>query len=240
MLYSSVESGCHSPLFFSFILYFKNNGIIPSQIRIFPKTHQKANHEDFASTRKLLSAPLRSVSLQRFASVADAILRCHLQTDWNCPQIKVLPAVRKYIFSLACKLFDGTKKVERLSKYIEDISTGLLSMPIHLPGTTFNRASQKMRKEVQDVINQRKSDLSENKIAAPEDILSQILQATNEQEQFLNESDIASYIVGLLQGGYSTVNAAITIIMKYMAEYPNVYSEVLEGMNFTNSRNSLA
>ncbi|KAG5623546.1 hypothetical protein H5410_008764 [Solanum commersonii] len=154
----------------------------------------------------------------------DAILRCHLQTDWNCPQIKVLPAVRKYIFSLACKLFDDTKKVERLSKYIEDISTGLLSMPINLPGTTFNRASQKMRKEVQEVIKQRKSDLSENKIATPDDILFQMLQATNEQQQFFNESDIASYIVG-----YSTVNAAITIIMKYMAEYPNIYSEVLEG-----------
>ncbi|KAH0697303.1 hypothetical protein KY290_015159 [Solanum tuberosum] len=154
--------------------------------------------------------PLSDQSLQRFVSVADAILRCHLQTDWNCPQIKVLPAVRKYIFSLACKLFDDTKKVERLSKYIEDISTGLLSMPINLPGTTFNRASQKMRKEVQEVINQRKSDLSENKIATPDDILFQMLQATNEQQQ----SDIASYIVGLLQGGYSTVNAAITIIMK--------------------------
>ncbi|XP_049383022.1 beta-amyrin 28-monooxygenase-like [Solanum stenotomum] len=140
----------------------------PSTVdRIFPKTHQKANHEDFASTRKLLSAPLRLVSLQRF----------------------VLPAVRKYIFSLACTLFDDTKKVERLSTYIEDISTGLLSMPINLPGTTFNRASEKMCKEVQDVSNQRKSDLSENKIAAPEDILSQILQATNEKEQFLNESD---------------------------------------------------
>ncbi|XP_060195390.1 dammarenediol 12-hydroxylase-like [Lycium barbarum] len=177
-------------------------------------THQKANHKDFASTRKLLSAPLRSESLQRFISIPDAILRCHLQTDWNCPQIKVLPAVRKYIFSLACKLFrsiDDTNKVERLSKYMEDISTGLLSMPINLPGTTFNRAvraSKEMRKE-----------------------------ATNEQEQFLNESDIASNIVGLLQGGYSTANAAITIIMKYMAEYPKVYSEVLkEQMEIANSK----
>jgi len=86
--------------------------------------------------------PLSDQSLQRFVSVADAILRCHLQTDWNCPQIKVLPAARKYIFSLACKLFlsvDDTKKVERLSKY----STGLLSMPINLPETTFNRAVPK-------------------------------------------------------------------------------------------------
>lgn len=72
----------------------------PSSIdRIFPKTHKKANHEDFASTRKLLSAPLRSESLQRFVGVADDILRRHLQTDWNRPQIKVLPAVRKCIYS---------------------------------------------------------------------------------------------------------------------------------------------
>ncbi|KAF3685519.1 Beta-amyrin 28-oxidase [Capsicum annuum] len=49
--------------------------------------------------------------------------------------------------------------------------------------------------------------------------------------------DCASYIVGLLQGGYSTVNAAITIIMKYMAEYPDVYSEVLkEQMGIDNSK----
>ncbi|MCD7465369.1 hypothetical protein HAX54_001178 [Datura stramonium] len=216
----------------------------PSSVdRIFPKTHQKANHEDFATTRKLLSAPLRSESLQRFVGIADAILRRHLQTDWNCPQIKVLPAVRKYIFSLACKLFlsiDDTEKVERLSEYIEDISTGLLSMPINLPGTTFNqavRASKEMRKEVQEIINQRKSELLENKIVAPDDILSQMLQATNEEEEFWNESDIASHIVGLLQGGYSTVNAAITVMMKYIAEYPAVYSEILkEQMEIANSK----
>ncbi|KAJ8545857.1 hypothetical protein K7X08_018440 [Anisodus acutangulus] len=155
----------------------------------------------------------------------------------------VLPAVRKYIFSLACKLFlsiDDKEKVERLSKYIEDISTGLLSMPINLPGTTFNRdirASKEMSEEVQEIINQRKSELLENKVVAPDDILSQMLQATNEEEQFWNESDIASYIVGLLQGGYSMVNAAITIIMKYMAEYPVVYSEVLKKqMEIANSK----
>ncbi|PHT91171.1 Dammarenediol 12-hydroxylase [Capsicum annuum] len=92
--------------------------------------------------------------------------------------------------------------------------------------------------DVQEIINQRKRELLENRIVAPDDILSQMLLAINEEEQFLNESrDCASYIVGLLQGGYSTVNAAITIIMKYMAEYPDVYSEVLkEQMGIDNSK----
>lgn len=53
-----------------------------------------------------------------------------------------------------------------------------------------------------------------NKIAAPDGILSHemIHAATNEQQQFLNESYIAR-----------AVNAAIIIIMKYMAEYPLRY-----------------
>ncbi|XP_019262164.1 PREDICTED: dammarenediol 12-hydroxylase-like [Nicotiana attenuata] len=138
----------------------------------------------FSNENKLVRVwwptPLRSESLQRFVGIADDILRRHLQTDWNHPQIKVLPAVRKYIFSLACKLFlsiDDAEKVERLSKHIEDIASGVLSMPINLQGTTFKqavRASKEMRKEVQEIINQRKSELSENSIAVPDDILSRM------------------------------------------------------------------
>lgn len=79
------------------------------------------------------------------------------------------------------------------------------------------------------MIKQRKIDVSENKASPTQDILSHMLTTADENGQYMNEMDIADKILGLLIGGHDTASAAITFVVKYLAELPHVYNKVLEG-----------
>ncbi|KAK3035248.1 hypothetical protein RJ639_033882 [Escallonia herrerae] len=201
--------------------------------RYSPKSHNKTNHEDFIDVRKMLSASLKVDALQKFVGTTDAVMKQHLQTDWDRDEVKVSLVVKGYSLALACRLFlsiSDPREVQKLAKPIEDISKGILSMAVNFPGTAFSRAvkaSKAMRKEVEVMIKQRKTELSEKRAKPTQDILSQMLLSIDDNGRFSNEVDNASYIVGLLHGGYGTVNVALTSVMKYLAEHPDVYDEVL-------------
>ncbi|KAK9281994.1 hypothetical protein L1049_004905 [Liquidambar formosana] len=54
-----------------------------------------------------------------------------------------------------------------------------------------------------------------------------MLLTSDENGHYMNEMDIADKILGLLIGGHDTASAAITFIVKYLAELPHIYREVL-------------
>jgi cytochrome P450 family 26 subfamily A len=56
-----------------------------------------------------------------------------------------------------------------------------------------------------------------------------MLLTTDEDGQYMKETDIADKILGLLIGGHDTASAVITFIVKYLAELPHIYQEVLKG-----------
>ncbi|OMO66627.1 Cytochrome P450 [Corchorus capsularis] len=120
-------------------------------------------------------------------------------------------------------------QVSKFSEPFNDLASGIISIPINLPGTPFRRgikAAETVRKELMGIIKQRKIDLEEGKVAPNQDILSHMLLATDENGQFLNELNIADRILGLLIGGHDTASASITFIVKYLAELPHIYNEV--------------
>ncbi|KAF2305821.1 hypothetical protein GH714_008259 [Hevea brasiliensis] len=55
-----------------------------------------------------------------------------------------------------------------------------------------------------------------------------MLTTADENGQHMNEMEIADKILGLLIGGHDTASAAITFVVKYLAELPQVYNKVLE------------
>ena len=115
------------------------------------------------------------------------------------------------------------------------LASGIISMPIDLPGTPFNKAikaSKFLRKELLKIIKQRKVDLAEGKASATQDIMSHMLTASDEDGRFMSELDIADKILGLLIGGHDTASAACTFVVKFLAELPHIYDQVYKGEYF--------
>ncbi|CAI9116562.1 OLC1v1017745C1 [Oldenlandia corymbosa var. corymbosa] len=202
---------------------------------IFPKSDNRPSSEHSKKLRKMLPVILRTDVLREFVGTMDAIMKDHLQKYWNRKNVNVSDLAKKYLLTLACSTFlgiDDERKVDELAKGTEDIGSGIHSMPFNLPGTALNRAikaSKIMRKEVEAMIHQRRIDLSENNSPSPspKDFMSHILLEKDDNGQFLSDGDIASHLIGLVQAGYTTVHSTIIIMMKYLAELPDVYNQVL-------------
>ncbi|KAJ9167554.1 hypothetical protein P3X46_019178 [Hevea brasiliensis] len=203
--------------------------------KIFPSSNQTSSQEESKRMRKLLPQFLKPEALQRYISIMDVIAQRHFTFDWdNKQQVAVFPLAKMYTFSIACRLFlsmEDREQVEKFAKPFEVLASAIIAIPIDFPGTPFNRgikASNFVRKELAKIIKQRKIDLAENKASPTQDILSHMLTTADENGQHMNEMEIADKILGLLIGGHDTASAAITFVVKYLAELPQVYNKVLE------------
>ena len=186
--------------------------------------------------RKLLPQFLKPEALQRYTGIMDHIAQRHFADSWdNRDEVIVFPLAKRFTFWLACRLFmsiEDPAHVAKFEKPFHVLASGLITIPIDLPGTPFHRAikaSNFIRKELRAIIKQRKIDLAESKASKTQDILSHMLLATDEDGCHMNEMSIADKILGLLIGGHDTASSAITFLVKYMAELPHIYEKVYKG-----------
>ncbi|KAL0012821.1 hypothetical protein SO802_007929 [Lithocarpus litseifolius] len=186
--------------------------------------------------------------MAKFSSQVFKTSILELVTTWWPNSVnKIFPSTQKSSSNKESKnlrkLLPNIMKAEALQRYIDPkhvakfedpfsfLASGVISIPINFPETAFNRAikaSNLMRKELRAIIKQRKIDLAENKASPTQDILSHMLLTSDENGQYMNEMDIADKIIGLLIGGHDTASTGITFVVKYLAEFPDIYNEVLK------------
>ncbi|GFS44297.1 cytochrome P450, family 716, subfamily A, polypeptide 1 [Actinidia rufa] len=169
--------------------------------KIFPSSTQTSSKEESIRLRKMLPNFLKPEALRRYIGVMDVVASRHFASDWENK--------------------DQTP--------FGVLGAGVLSIPIDLPGTPFNRgikASKFIRKELVTIIKQRKIDLAEGKASPTQDILSHMLLTSDKNGKFMHDMDIADKILGLLLGGHDTASSACASIVKYLAELPEVYEGV--------------
>nr|AFZ40057.1 cytochrome P450 [Ocimum basilicum] len=206
----------------------------PSSVdKIFPNVNPTSSKEEAIKMRKMLPQFMKPEALHRYVGIMDHIARRHFADGWeNKEEVVVFPLAKNYTFWLAMRLFvsvEDPAMVEKFAAPFNLLAAGLISIPIDLPGTPFNKgikASAYIRKELGEIIKQRKADLAEGKASPTQDILSHMLLTANEDGKFMHELDIANKILGLLIGGHDTASSACTFIVKYLAELPEVYDAV--------------
>ncbi|OMP05443.1 Cytochrome P450 [Corchorus capsularis] len=204
--------------------------------KVFPTSLQTSSKEESKKMRKLLPNFMKPEALQRYIGIMDQIAKNHFKTEWeNKDEILTFPLCKRYTFWLACRLFVSMEDPAEIIKYevpFAGLASGMISLPIDLPGTPFNRAikaSKWIRKGLLKIIKQRRIDLAEGKATGTQDILSHMLQTTVDGIQ-MDDLDIADKILGLLIGGHDTASAACTFIVKFLAELPHIYDQVYKGI----------
>ena len=208
------------------------------QVALSPESIENFVPEDSIKVRRAIVQYLKPEALQYFIPIMDFMAKEHLEADWSPnKQVKVFPLTMKYTFSLACRLFlsvTDPNHVARLSDIFALVINGLLCVPVNIPGIAYNRAIKAghvIRQEFLQVIKQRKKELSENTAKVSRDFLTNTLLALNENGRFMDDMLIATNIMALIIGGHETTTTTITFVMKYLAEYPHVYSEVFKGIS---------
>ncbi|KAM7515197.1 hypothetical protein LguiA_004780 [Lonicera macranthoides] len=202
---------------------------------LFPSFVESSLKEVSALKRSFLHDILKPEALKQYIPLMDSMARDHLEAEWlPNDEVKVFPLMKKYTFDLACKLFmsvDDPEHVNRLAKHFTLVTSGMFSVPIDLPGTAYNGAikgGKLVRDQLMKIIIARKKELMENKETAGRDLLSRMILFTDENGEFMSEMEISNNIIGLLVASYETTSTAITFVLKYLAELPHIYNEVLK------------
>ncbi|XWS23422.1 hypothetical protein CRYUN_Cryun28dG0012800 [Craigia yunnanensis] len=116
-------------------------------------------------------------------------------------------------------------EVEKFAKRFALATAGLISVPIDLPGTTFNRAAKAgrlIRQELLSLITKKKNELLEKgKTVASDLVMSMLMDG-------MTEIEIDNKIVGFFIASHDTRSIAITFIVSYLTDYPDEYNTVLE------------
>ena len=191
---------------------------------------------DAAKAKKFMSLFFKFNEAQKLVASIDSISGNQLKNNWEGKdEVKVHPLVNMYTFTLVCHLFlsiDDTEKVSKLLYHFNHLNEGILSIQLRIPGTPFYRAikaAEALRKEIYLITKERREALAKNLASPTQDVLSQMI-AVPFDDGFMPELEIDDKILAFLIGGQDTTTATITFAMKYLAEMPHLYNEVLKGI----------
>ncbi|KAI3790854.1 hypothetical protein L2E82_04234 [Cichorium intybus] len=179
--------------------------------------------------------------LRQYVPVMDMVAQKHFETRWE-GKVRILThkLTKIFTFQVACKIFfsiDEPEWLNNLSVLFERLAPGLFSIPINLPGTTLRKAinaGKFIRKELTTIVKQRKIDLADGKASPTQDVLS--LMLCDDYGKFMEETEVADLIMGLMIGGYDTTSSLCTFIVNYLAELPEIYEEVYKGIKINNGK----
>ncbi|OWM69477.1 beta-amyrin 28-monooxygenase-like [Punica granatum] len=188
-----------------------------------------------AKIRRFILEFVRPEALQRYIPIMDSMAKQHLEADWApYEEVRAFPLLMKYTFALSCRFLMGIQDptfVTRLGNMFALVSSGILSVPINFPGTAHYKAIQagkSIRFDLLPIIKRRKREIMENKdTAVAKDLLSKMLLAEDENGRpVMKETEIGNTIISKLLASQDSSSTTIMFVVKYLAEYPDVYKQV--------------
>ncbi|XP_022720181.1 beta-amyrin 28-oxidase-like [Durio zibethinus] len=194
-----------------------------------PSTVDNSSKEESTKLRAYLPPFLKPESLQHYIPVMDTMAKEHLDQLWSpYNQVQVFPLSKKYTFALACRLFMSVQDPDEIEKFAKPFAlatAGLISVPIDLPGTTFNRAvkaGRQIRQRLFALITNKKNEILEKGKTVASDLVDSMLM------DGMTEVEISNKIIGFFIASHDTTSTAITFIVSYLSDYPDIYNRVLE------------
>ncbi|CAI9111750.1 OLC1v1012058C1 [Oldenlandia corymbosa var. corymbosa] len=209
--------------------------------KIFPKSDDQPTQVHAKRLRYMISPLIQKVDgLRECIGIMDDVMKRHLEIYWKGKdEVKAAALVKKYTLSLGCNIFLGINdqnEIDEIVTGIDDIEAAFFAVPINLPGTTLSRglkASKVMRSKIEAIIRHKRIHLGSKKDSVPvqtivKDFISHMLSFEDENGQLLKEEDIASHLVGLIEVGYTYLHSTLTMLIKILADHPQVYDSVLK------------
>ncbi|CAL5195617.1 unnamed protein product [Lathyrus oleraceus] len=149
--------------------------------------------------------------------------------NWKEDQpIYIQDETKKIAFHVLVKALislDPGEEMEFLIKHFKEFISGLMSLPISLPGTKLYQslqAKKKMAKLVRKTIEARRN---KGVTEVPKDVVDVLLNDTSEK---LTDDLIADNIIDMMIPGEDSVPILMTLATKYLSECPDALQQLTE------------
>ncbi|XP_066335805.1 cytochrome P450 87A3-like [Miscanthus floridulus] len=169
---------------------------------------------------------IRSVLLRDVQRSAHDELRSWLGRR----DVEVRTAISRMIFGVTAKKLishDDAASGGRLWECFHDWTSGLLSFPVPIPGTTFYKCMQG-RKNVMKMLKQQ---LVERRNAADRetvDFYDLVIDELNKPHPIMDESTALDLLFAMLFASHETTSMVLTVILKYLTDNPKALQELTE------------
>ncbi|KAK1287503.1 hypothetical protein QJS10_CPB19g01664 [Acorus calamus] len=211
----------------------------PIMQRIFPTSLINTVGDDARLTRRLLSVVIQKPeSLRRYVAMVDAFTRSNVAREWGGrDEVTVYPLIKDYTFALTCALFAGIRDGEQTSRLGERfyvLLKGMGQLPVNLPGTRYYKAvkaGDAIKEELRRVVRERREEVEVggDDGEVKEDLLSYLVVTGDETGRRMTEEEIVDNVLLLLHAGHDTTSCTLTLVLKHLADEPEIYDKVLEG-----------
>ncbi|XP_044478773.1 3-epi-6-deoxocathasterone 23-monooxygenase CYP90D1-like [Mangifera indica] len=122
---------------------------------------------------------------------------------------------------------DPGEEMEFLKKQFQEFISGLMSLPVNIPGSKLHRslqAKKKMVKLVQKIIQSKRSS---GVSTFPKDVID-VLLLNNASDQPLTDDLIADNIIDMMIPGEDSVPVLMTLAIKYLSDSPTALKQLTE------------
>ncbi|OQU91337.1 hypothetical protein SORBI_3001G164100 [Sorghum bicolor] len=156
--------------------------------------------------------------------------RDELRSWLDRPDVEVRTAISRMIFGVTAKKLishDDAASGGRLWECFHDWTSGLLSFPVPIPGTTFYKCMQG-RKNVMKMLKQQ---LGERRNAAERetvDFFDLVIDELNKPNPMMDESTALDLLFMMLFGSHETTSMVLTVILKYLTDNRKALQELTE------------
>ncbi|KAM7516531.1 hypothetical protein LguiA_006114 [Lonicera macranthoides] len=186
--------------------------------------HQGPYH---LQVRKLVQSSLSLDAIRRLVPAIEAMAVSALESWCNGEAINTFLEMKKFTFEVAVLSILGELDPEQrknLKKNYCSVDKGYNCFPVNLPGSLFRKALQ-ARKRLGEMIREIIMERREKKIVQ-KNLLSYLLNFTDENGQFLSEDQIADNIIGVLFAAQDTTASILTWVLNYIKDDPLLLNSI--------------
>ncbi|OVA05599.1 Cytochrome P450 [Macleaya cordata] len=180
--------------------------------KLFGDSFLTAPYDEAIRTRKIVTGFLKKDLLPELVQRFDKVCKKRIKEDWV-----------------------GNDDQNWQSKLLEEFNIlldGVFRLPIYFPGTKHYKAvksSELIRRELIKLIEvKRSTKRNSSERVEEQDLISYLIDATDEDGTSLTDKEIANNVITLIDGGHDTSSSTMMLVIKYLAENPECYRRVHE------------
>ncbi|EYU29834.1 hypothetical protein ABFS82_05G099200 [Erythranthe guttata] len=169
-------------------------------------------------------------SLKKMLPEVEQTSKRNLQR-WSLEtSVDVKDASAQMIFDLSAKKlisYDSEKSTENLRESFVAFIQGLISFPLNIPGSAYNKCLQG-RKKAMKMLKNMLQERRERPRKIQTDFFDYVLEELQREDTVLTEAIALDLMFVLLFASFETTSLAITLATKFLVEYPLVLKELTE------------
>lgn len=183
--------------------------------------------EEHKRNRKLLMPTFHSSALHHYFETMKIIIQSYLEKWEKDKNFTWFDELKQMTFEIASVLLLGGERGENnryLSQLFSELSAGLFTLPINLPGTSYHKAL----KSRDLLLSHIEKEVIKRQEKPSNDALSLLIQTKDEEGNSLKIEGIKAQAILMLFAGHETTTSMLTSFCLALSQHPEIFNKVKE------------